>query len=137
MADYLRQHDIEPEFADRDYVVLMLTPDLPTGSTEKLKQVFRALPRKEACRNSAPKFEPGERVMPIRAALLSASEICPAEQCLGRVLAVPTVGCPPAVPILVSGEKITEHVLSCFSYYGIGECCVVRDCTNSRAFTET
>ena len=54
-----------------------------------------------------------------------ASEQLPAEQCLGRILAAPTVGCPPAVPILICGERIDAHALACFAYYGIDRCALV------------
>ena len=47
--------------------------------------------------------------------------------CLGRILTAATVGCPPAVPILVCGERIDEHALACFRYYGIETCTVVRE----------
>ena len=38
---------------------------------------------------------------------------------LGRVCGLPTVGCPPAIPIAVSGERITPEALALFAYYGI------------------
>ena len=58
--------------------------------------------------------------------MLADSEILPVARCLDRILAVPTVGCPPAVPILVCGERIDAHALDCFAYYRIETCCVVR-----------
>lgn len=127
MAEYMRQHGIEPEFADRDYVVMMLTPDLPEDAVDRLGQALCQLPKREAIGDAAPKLVKGERVMSVRNAMLSESEVLPTEQCLGRVLAVSTVGCPPAVPILVCGERITEHAISCFLYYGIKSCCVVKE----------
>lgn len=127
MAEYMRQHGVEPEFADRDHVVMMLTPDLPEDAVDRLDQVLCQLPKREAIGDAAPKLVKGERVMSVRDAMLSESEVFPTEQCLGRVLAVSTVGCPPAVPILVCGERITEHAISCFSYYGIKSCCVVKE----------
>jgi arginine/lysine/ornithine decarboxylase len=57
--------------------------------------------------------------MTAREALLSPAESLPAVACLGRTLAVATVGCPPAVPILVSGEVVDEEALALFAYYGI------------------
>ena len=50
-----------------------------------------------------------------------------AKDALGRVLASVTVSCPPAVPIVVSGERINEAALQCFAYYGIESCCVVKE----------
>ena len=127
LAEHLRRHQMEPEFADRDYLVLMLTPELDTAALRQLRDVLCRLPQKESLVSAAPQLTSGEQALSVRDAMLSPSETLPAEQCLGRILAVPTVGCPPAVPILVCGEKITESVLSCFSYYGITACCVVNN----------
>ncbi len=126
MADYLRQHNIEPEFADPDHLVLMLTPETGREALAQVTQVLCALPKKASLPDTAPSFCPGAQKLSIRAAMLSASETLPAAQCVGRILAVPTVGCPPAVPILVCGEEITAHALACFQYYGISTCCVVK-----------
>ena len=38
---------------------------------------------------------------------------------LGRICGLPTVGCPPAIPIAVSGERITQEAVALFAYYGI------------------
>ena len=40
---------------------------------------------------------------------------------------MPAVGCPPAVPIVMSGEEIDENIISCLEYYDIKECAVVLD----------
>ncbi len=127
LAQYLRRNNMEPEFADRDYLVLMLTPEITEEALERLEEVLCALESKEPIRETAPKCLEPERCLSIRDALISDSEMLPAEQCFGRILAVPTVGCPLAVPIVVCGERITAHAISCFSYYGISECCVVRE----------
>ena len=79
-------------------------------------------PITEAC----PAFAQGEQVMTIREALLAGSELLPVDQCHGRILAAPTVGCPPAVPILVCGERIDTHAMVCFTYYGIDHCFVIK-----------
>ena len=55
-----------------------------------------------------------------------ASELLPAEDCLGRICSISTVGCPPAIPPVMPGEVITREVLECFKYYGVGTCRVVR-----------
>ena len=64
--------------------------------------------------------------MTIRQAVMSPSTKIPAQESLGRVLAIANVGCPPAVPIVVSGEKVDQAALECFRYYGIRECWVVK-----------
>jgi len=46
---------------------------------------------------------------------------------VGRVLAAASVGCPPAVPIVVSGERISAEAVECFRYYGIESCSVIKE----------
>ena len=54
------------------------------------------------------------------------SESVAVEEALGRVLACPTVGCPPAVPIVMCGERIDEAAVQTFLYYGIETVQVVK-----------
>jgi arginine/lysine/ornithine decarboxylase len=65
--------------------------------------------------------------MRLREAMFARSEQLPVGHCLGRILAVPPVGCPPAVPILVCGERVDAHAIECFAYYGIAVCSVVKE----------
>ena len=59
--------------------------------------------------------------------MLSPAEVLDVKSCVGRVLAAATVGCPPAVPIVVSGEVISEEAIACFRYYGMETCAVVSE----------
>ncbi|MBQ7230756.1 MAG: PLP-dependent transferase [Oscillospiraceae bacterium] len=126
MADLLREAGMEPEFADRDHLVLMLTPELGADALEHIGQVLCSIPPREAISEAPPVFRPARRSLSIREALLSPSEHLPVADCIGRILAVPTVGCPPAVPILLCGEVVDAHTVESFCYYGISECCVVK-----------
>ena len=63
-------------------------------------------------------FAPVCKISP-REAVFSPFERVKACDALGRILAEPSVFCPPAVPILVPGEVIDEKALSVFEYYGI------------------
>lgn len=126
LADILRKQIIEPEYADPDYVVLMLSAEMTEHELNRLKQALFTISPKTPIEEKAPRFIPCPKTLEIREAMLSDSETLPVEQCLGRILAVPTVGCPPAVPILVCGEQIDEHAIKCFKYYGIDDCCVVK-----------
>ena len=51
----------------------------------------------------------------------------PAEESLGRVCGAPTVSCPPAVPVAVSGERIGAEALALFRYYGVKYVDVLKD----------
>ena len=57
--------------------------------------------------------------MSIREAVFSESETVSAKDSIGRTLAFSSVGCPPAVPIVVCGEKIDKSAVENFKYYGI------------------
>ena len=127
LADHLRKKGIEPEFADPDHLVLMLSAYMDEGMIEKIFEALCSIPALPPVSEKSPFFERAERVMSIREAMLTSSEMLPIKECVDRVLAVPAVGCPPAVPILVCGEKIDKNSLSCFDYYGIDRCCVVKE----------
>ena len=126
LAELLRQVKIEPEFADPDYVVLMLSAETDGETLSQIEQALCRIPPQPPIKEDSPAFAPGELVLTIREAVFACSELLPVEQCLGRILAVPTVGCPPAVPILVCGERIDRHAIACFAYYGIDHCFVIK-----------
>ena len=126
LAEHLSRKGLIPEFADADYMVLMVTPETGREGLKRMEAALLEIPKRAAVANDAPPLRPGVQAMSIRDAMLSPSEVIPVSESLGRILAVPTVGCPPAVPIAVCGERINSHALHCFEYYGIRECCVVK-----------
>ena len=127
VAQALRAQGIEGEFADPDYVVFMITPEIGKAGLDRLEQALMSLPRREAIPGAPPKFHLPQRIMGIREAAFAPTEVVPVEESLGRVLASPTVGCPPAVPVVACGERIDEAALACFRYYGIKTCTAVRE----------
>ena len=127
VADYLRQSGMECEFADPNFVVLMFTPAITEANAERLTEVLSALPKRDPLLLCPPPMTPPRRALSVRQALFSPAEVLPVEDCIGRVAAAATVGCPPAVPIVVSGEVINEGAVACFQYYGIETCMVVKE----------
>ncbi|MCF0120085.1 MAG: amino acid decarboxylase, partial [Oscillospiraceae bacterium] len=120
IADCLRSHGIEPEYAEPDYIVLMVTPATKRCELDAVVAALdELLPECTSPREPYDLFVRPERVMSPREAILSLSEEVTAEAALGRVCAAPTVGCPPAVPIVVSGERIDEACVKAMKYYGI------------------
>ena len=105
----------------------MVTPAITEADLERLTEVLTALPRRKAITSRPPSLICPERVMSVREAMLSPAEVLPVGACVGRVLAAATVGCPPAVPIVVSGERIDGGAVECFRYYGIETCSVVKE----------
>lgn len=123
-AKLLLEQNIVCEFADPDYLVVMFTPEVGLDGLKKLEEALLSIPKRTALQEQPPCFHKAVQVMSVRQAVLSPSETLPMEQCEGRTLAAVTVGCPPAVPILVCGERIDAYAMECFRYYGI-ECCAV------------
>ncbi len=126
LVQKLRDSKIEPEFSDNDYVVLMITPQNTNMDFERLANVFSKLsPAPPIHKNAFSIFQP-KRCMSIREAVFSKAETVPASSATGRICAAPTVSCPPAVPIAVSGEEITQEIADLFIYYGIDKIRVVK-----------
>lgn len=119
LAEILRQNGMECEFSDPDYLVLMVSPQTQRYGLEKLRSTLCSLTRKPPMTDSPPSFVPGKPCLRIREAMLSSCALISVEESEGRILAAASVGCPPAVPIAVCGERIDRHAIDCFRYYGI------------------
>ena len=126
VAEHLRQQGIVCEFADPDYVVLMCTPENGEGALSRARAALCALPRRGAIAAAPPALAAPAAAMTLRRALFAPAETLPLADCVGRVLASPTVSCPPAVPVLVGGEVVDESAAAVFAYYGIDTCRVVK-----------
>ncbi len=122
----LEENNIICEFCDPDYVVLMLTPENDGDDLEILRNVLFSVSQKQELTDTAPCFSIPKRAISIREASFSVAEKIPVSNSIGRVLAVSDVSCPPAVPIVVSGEIIDEHSVRCFEYYGTEYCTVIK-----------
>ena len=125
-SDALRKRSVECEFSDRDFAVMMLTPETCKDGIARLEKALLSIPKQPTITERPPEMGLPERVMSIRDAAMAAKETIPAKDSLGRILSDVSVSCPPAVPIVVSGERIDEDAIRCFEYYGIETCTVVK-----------
>ena len=119
LAQRLRAFGAEPEFYDKDSLVLMMTPELDATDLKKVLDALSGANIPRSCYQAPPSPAKLKQVCSIREAILSPSEIVDVKKAIGRVCATPTVSCPPAVPIAISGELIDSHTAEIFSYYGI------------------
>ena len=119
IAETLKKFHIVPEFYDNEYLVLMITPENSEKDFEKLLLAWDNISPKMPLPNAPYILEKEKTLLSLRKAMLSAQEIIPVEQALGRICASPTVACPPAVPVVISGEEITEQAIKIFQLYGI------------------
>jgi len=126
MAERLRKANVECEYADEEYVVCMFTP-------HNLQSDFGCVLR--AFGNNRERYEEREelqiknciRALSIHDAMFAKQETIVAKEALGRICGTPTVSCPPAIPIVVSGEVIDEDALQVFDYYRIQTVDVVKE----------
>jgi len=126
LAQRLRAQGVEVEFADQTAVVLMLTPDNTADDLRQIEDALRVIGAAGPAEEKLPPLPEPKPVLTIREAVFAAAELIPTVQAEGRICAVPTVSCPPAVPIAVSGERITKEAVQTLLAYGIMEIEVVR-----------
>lgn len=127
IADILEKANLICEFADKDFTVFMLTPETGAKGISKLEKALVSITKKDKVKESIPVFSLPEKAMNIKDAVFSASEIIPASESEGRILASANVACPPAVPIVMCGERIDKAAIRSFEYYGIKECTVIKE----------
>ena len=125
-AEYLRHKNIECEFADSYDLVLMITPQNTNADFARIQEALTELPgKKSALIRDFPVMPKPERVCRIREAILAPSVRIPVEEASGCVCASPSVSCPPAVPVAISGERLTDKILSVMKWYGINDIDVI------------
>lgn len=136
LAEKLRAAKIECEYADPRYLVLMFTPDNPPQDFERLVAAVLRIAEELVGPVTLPEETAGEfaelerglhRCCTIRQAVFAPQEQLPAEQAVGRICAMPTVSCPPAIPIVVSGEQITPAAAAWMKRYHVEEVSVIRE----------
>ena len=124
-ADILFKKGIVCEYSDPDFVVLMLTPQL-SEKLDDIETVLKSIERKELISSVPPELGKPIKKVDIRTACMSRCETVSVDVALNRIQATAAVSCPPAVPIVVSGEQIVETAINAFKYYGINECVVIK-----------
>lgn len=125
LAAALRKRGIECEYADSTCMVLLLSPAMEESDFRRLENVLGACVPKTALEPPVLPAPP-EQVLSMREAALSPCERVPVEEAVGRICGAVQVPCPPAVPLLASGERVTRAWAELMQFYGIGEILAVR-----------
>lgn len=119
VANYLRKNGVECEASDKDHTVFMFTPEATEDAPFRLLSLLSALKKKEAITALPPSAPRADAVMSPREAMLSPSVTKSVRDAVGCVLRDAAISCPPAVPILVAGERVTSEAAEALLYYGI------------------
>ncbi len=125
LAERLRRMGMECEYADPDSLVLMMTPENDPKDFHRLVAALGKTSDGPREVKNLP-LARGEQVMPVRQAMFAPHELVAAQDSLGRICGTPTVSCPPAIPIAVSGERIGPEAIKIFEYYGVETVDVVK-----------
>ena len=108
MAAFLRENQMEPEFAGGGKIILMVSPQTPERDFARLEEAFSGFvpgaPIPYGPEKPCPK-----PVLTLRQAEFSPWERIPVEDALGRIAAESVITCPPAIPVAAAGERIGEN----------------------------
>lgn len=120
-ADFFRSGGIEPEYADAGFVVLIATPFNTQEDFRRLKSAVLSLPlspgKAERKPAELPPIEPA--AAGLREAILGESESVEVSCAKGRIAAETACPCPPGVPVVMPGERISREAADFLSGYGI------------------
>lgn len=126
IANILKKDGIYPEFYDKDFIVLMLSPENGCKFAEILQSSLCRIEKRTPICTQPPALPKPQTVLTPNEALFRGSVSLPTEQCENRICALSSIGCPPAIPIAVCGEKIDKSVIENMHYYGIKNCNVCK-----------
>lgn len=125
LSRILEEKNVFCEFSDPDHLVLMLPVEYDPELPDRLTEAFLKIPRREVISIPAPALHRAETVLRPHDALFLPSRMVPVAEAAGRIMADPTVSCPPAIPVVCSGERIEEWAVEAMEYYGITQVRVV------------
>ena len=126
LSRLLYMRGVVSEFSDEDFLVLMPSCDTADTELDALLSALSEIPQREPIFTRPPILTPPLRAVSPREAIFSPCEEVAVECATGRVLAAVTLSCPPAVPILVSGEVVNKEAVSVFKYYGVEKIKVIK-----------
>jgi arginine/lysine/ornithine decarboxylase len=126
LGQKLREFHIECEMADPDYLVLMISAQNDPSDLERLINALSAIKPRPPLDTPSVLLPPMQVILSPREAILSPSETVCTDSAAGRICASPCVSCPPAVPIVMSGEMISQKHIELMKYYGYDRIEVVK-----------
>ena len=124
LAAELRSRDIECEFADRDFLVMMWSPANDDEDYERVSHAFAEVRNEFVTGDAAsdsglPAYSLPEVKFRYSDILFSDYEEIKVSEALGRVSMEAAAKCPPAILPIVPGEVINEDVIKILNFYGI------------------
>lgn len=128
LAECFRENGVEPEHWDDENVVLIATPFNTEADFAKLKTAMAQgilLPKTTTIPHPPLPSLPEILCSP-REAMFAPWEIVPLELAVGRIAADAACPCPPGVPVVMPGEKITKEITVFLQRYGFSTAKVIK-----------
>jgi arginine/lysine/ornithine decarboxylase len=126
VAKHLQDRGIYVEFCDNDYVTMMFSPCNRKKDFKRLEKALLSIKQSTPLTSLPPCAHILKVGMPMNEAITAPWEEIKVDDAVGRILASPTVSCPPAIPVVVCGEIIDEKAVEIMKYYAIDTCIVVK-----------
>lgn len=127
ISDILERENIIVEYFDKDFVVLMFSPLNEDEEFCKLKNVLKGIERKRTLSKTHLRFTTPIKKLNVKDALFSKEEKIGIRKAKGRIISSISVSCPPAIPLIFSGEVVDDNIIEIMEYYDIKECFVVKE----------
>ena len=119
LAQQMRDFGIEPEYADRVWVILLFSPLTEYRDYQTIKRFLHKLPAlPERIVDPTPFVKP-KISCTLSDAFLRDGEYLPLSQCEGRVAAAVKSPCPPGIPVVMPGEWIDKKLINVLKNSGI------------------
>lgn len=134
LSKHLESKGIFVEFCDNDFVTMMFSPANSKKDFKRVEKALLSLEKTTPITTTPPTAHILKVGMPMSEAIVAPSEEIDVKDAVGRILASPTVSCPPAIPVAVSGEIIDEKAVEIMEYYSIKTCVVVKKTEKKNRF---
>ncbi|MBP3495269.1 MAG: aminotransferase class V-fold PLP-dependent enzyme [Clostridia bacterium] len=126
LAFELKKQGVVCEFCDPDYLVLMFTPE-SKADLQRTENALCKIQRKEPILKKPSILVPPTKEMSTKKATFSSKELISIDNANGRILASLNLTCPPAISVLVAGERFNESSVELCKYYGYTCAYVVKE----------
>ena len=132
IAQILQDNNVFVEFYDKDFVTMMFSANNEQSHFDLVGNVLCSLEKRQPIKNTPPVVGVLQQGVSPNQAIFAPSELVSVDDALGKILATPTVSCPPAIPIATCGEIVTQSAIDCFKYYDVKKILVVKDQDSSK-----
>lgn len=117
-AECFRAAGVEPEYADAGYVVLIATPFNAEEDFRRVRDAVENLPVGKPLPRG-PELPPlPPAAVGLREAIFADAETVPLADAVGRIAAEAACPCPPGVPAVMPGERVTRETAEFLRGYG-------------------